>query len=311
MPEGKLNTFKAWIILVALMFTWGSSFILIKKSLLYFTSMQVGALRVGITFLVLLPFAFQRLRKLNKKQWMVFALVSLGNTAPAFLFPKAQEVLDSSISGILNSLTPLFTLIVGLMFFNTKTKWFNVAGVFIGLIGAVGLVNATGNGSFSFNFSYAIYIIIATILYAINVNVIKTYLQGLDSFTVTIFIFFVFGPAVLVFLFGGTPFLNQLTTDPKIFEGLAYVSTLAIIGTAAALIAFNYLIKISTAIFASSVTYLIPIVALLWGVIDGEQFLTSYVIYICLILAGIFLVNAKRIRWVKISSINFYNKKEQ
>lgn len=285
----------SWLILIILMLTWGSSFILIKKGLTVFSSMQIGALRIGIAFLVLLPFAFSRLKKINKQQWKVLLLISAGNTAPAFLFPLAQRSLDSATAGVLNSLTPLFTLIIGLLFFQLKVKWFNILGVLIGLIGAIGLISNSGGASFSLNIGYAAYIILATIFYALNGNLIKSFLKQLDSFSITIFIFFIFGLPALFYLFLGTTFIEQLNNDPRVWEGLAYISTLAIIGTAIALILFNHLIKINTVIFASSVTYLIPIVAFAWGFIDGEKFGISYVLWIMLILLGIFMVNAKRI----------------
>ena len=285
----------SWLILVVLMLTWGSSFILIKRGLTVFDSMQVGALRVGIAFIVLLPFAFSRLKLLNRKHWIVLFFVSFGSAAPAFLFPLAQMGIDSGIAGILNSLTPLFTLIIGLSLFQLKTKWFNVVGVVIGLVGAIGLIAVSGGGNFSFNFGYAAYIIVATILYALNANLIKSFLKELDSFTITIFSFFIFGLPSIIYLFTGTDFVNKFSTHPEFWEGMAYLSTLAIFGTAAALIAFFYLIKITNVIFASSVTYLIPIVALAWGIIDGEKFEITYVLWVSFILIGIYLVNAKKL----------------
>lgn len=290
------NNLVSWIILFALMLTWGSSFILIKKGLTVFSSIQIGYLRVGITFLVLMPFAFKKLKNLTRKQWTVLFFVSLGSAAPAFLFPMAQEGIDSATAGVLNSLTPLFTLIIGLTFFQLKTRWFNIAGVLIGLAGAVGLISVSGNANFQFNFGFAIYIVLATIFYAFNANLIKYYLQELDSFTITIFSFFILGFPILICLFISTPFIDQFYHDPDFWSGMAYVSTLSIIGTAIALIFFNYLIKINTAVFASSVTYLIPIVAFIWGIIDGEEFGPVYILWIFMILLGVFLVNARHLK---------------
>lgn len=290
------TTIVSWLILLSLMLTWGSSFILIKKGLIVFSSSQIGCLRIGITFLVLLPFAFKRLKMLNRKHWIALLFIGIGSSAPAFLFPMAQKGIDSATAGVLNSLSPLFTMLLGLAFFRIKVKWINVLGVLIGLIGAIGLISVSGNASFEFNFGYAAYIILATIFYALNANMIKSFLQDLDSFTVTIFSFFIFGVPALIYLFVSTPFIIQLNQDPHFWQGLAYVSTLAVVGTAIALIFFNYLIKINTAVFASSVTYLIPIVALLWGIIDGEHFSVVYILWILMILIGVFLVNAKRLK---------------
>lgn len=258
--------------------------------------MQVGSLRVGITFLVLMPFAFKRFKKIKRKHWPVLLIVGLCSTAPAFLFPMAQQGIDSATAGILNSLTPLFTLIVGLAFFSVKVKWFNIVGMLLGLAGAIGLISVSGNASFQFNLGYAVYIIIATILYALSANTIKSFLTEIDSFTITIFSFIIFGLPTLVYLFTSTPFIEQYHTDPDFWTGLAYITTLAIFGTAIALIFFNYLIKINTVIFAASVTYLIPIVAFFWGIIDGEQFGLVYILWILIILLGVLLVNAKHLK---------------
>ncbi len=294
------STANSWFILFVLMLIWGSSFILIKKGLTVFSSMQVGTLRVGIAFLVLLPFAFSRLKHLKKKHWIALIAVSFCSAAPAFLFPMAQTGIDSAIAGILNSTTPFFTLIVGISLFRLKVKWFNVVGVFIGLIGSVGLISVSGQGDFNFNMGYAIYILIATTLYAFNANIIKNFLEELDSLTITIFSFFIFGSPALAYLFVGTDFSHKIIHHPHFWEGMAYVSTLAIVGTAAALVVFNYLIKITNAVFASSVTYLIPIVAMGWGLIDGERFIVIQLLWIALILGGVYLVNTKKLKLKKL-----------
>ena len=155
-----------WLILFGLVLTWGSSFILIKQGLKGFDydSGIVGALRIVITFLVLLPIALSRIKRIKKKQWLILAVVGItGNLGPAFFFAYAQTGIDSNTAGILNSLTPLFTLLIGLLFFQLKPKWFNIMGVMAGLIGAVGLIHYSGNGGFVFNINYAIFIILATI----------------------------------------------------------------------------------------------------------------------------------------------------
>lgn len=290
------NDIISWSILLLLMITWGSSFILIKKGIVVFSSMQVGTMRVGFTFLALIPFAFKRFKRIQKKHWPVLVMVGLCSTGPAFLFPMAQQGIDSATAGVLNSLTPLFTLVVGVALFRVKVKWFNTLGVFIGLIGAIGLISVSGNASFQFNLGYASYIIIATTLYALNGNMIKSFLKEVDSFTITIFSFIIFGLPSLIFLFTATPFIEQAQSDPNFWSGLGYIVILAIVGTAIALIFFNYLIKINTVIFASSVTYLIPIVAFFWGILDGEQFGLVYILWIIMILLGVLLVNAKHLK---------------
>jgi len=286
----------AWGILAGLAIIWGSSFILIKRGLETFSSTEVGALRISITFLFLSPLAFSRIRRLTRKEWKFLALNGMiGSGFPAFLFAKAQTGIDSSLAGILNSLTPLFTLLIGLIFFSYKTRWFNILGVLIGLTGAIGLISISGGKSFEFNFHYAVYIIIATICYATNVNLVKFKLAGTDALTITVFAFFIIGLPVLLYLLIFTDFIRQVTTEPQALKGLGYISILAVVGTGLALIAFNKLVKVASPLFAASVTYLIPIVAVSWGAIDGEEISSLSYIWMVVILLGIFLVNKKKI----------------
>jgi drug/metabolite transporter (DMT)-like permease len=290
------NLLLAWGILVGLALIWGSSFILIKRGLDFYSSSEVGALRISIAFLVLSPFAISRIRKLKKQEWKYLILVGLiGSGFPAFLFAKAQTGIDSSLAGILNSLTPLFTMVIGMGFFSMRIKWFNFAGVMIGLAGAIGLISISGGRGFEFNFQYAIYIIIATICYATNVNLVKYKLPNVDALTITAFSFFVIGLPVLLYLLIFTEFIQQISADPAALKGLGYICILAVVGTALALIAFNRLVKISSPVFASSVTYLIPVVAVTWGAIDGEKMVPLSFLWMGVILLGIFLVNKKKI----------------
>ena len=286
----------AWSILAGLAVIWGSSFILIKRGLEYFSSNEVGALRISIAFLFLSPIAFSRIRKIAWREWKLFILVGLiGSGFPAFLFAKAQTGIDSSLAGILNSLTPLFTMVVVLSFFSLKPKWFNIAGVLIGLTGAIGLISISGGKGFEFNFQYAIYIIIATICYATNVNIVKYKLKDTDALTITAFSFFTIGFPILLYLFIFTGFLTKITSEPETLKGLGYISILAVVGTGIALIAFNKLVKLASPVFAASVTYLIPIVAVIWGTIDAEELRAQSFLWMGVILAGIFLVNKKKL----------------
>lgn len=286
--------FLSWIILTGLVLTWGSSFILIKRGLEVFSPAVVGSLRVTITFLILMPFAFSRIGKTNAKDLMWLGISGfIGNLLPAFLFAKAQTGINSSTAGLLNSLTPLFTLLVGLSLFGIKTRWINVLGVIIGLLGAAGMISQSGGNSFEFNISYASYIILATIFYAINVNLIKTKLNHIDSLGITSITFSLVGLPALAILLLGTDFTSQIT-QPGAMQGLAYIAILAIVGTGIAMIAFNVLIKITSALFASSVTYLIPVVAILWGIADSEQFEPEYIVWIGMIIGGVILVNRKK-----------------
>lgn len=290
------NLVIAWSILVGLALVWGTSYILIKRGLEYFSPDEVGALRISITFLVITPLALWKIRKLTLREWKYLALVGLiGSAFPAFLFAEAQTGIDSSLAGILNSLTPLFTMIIGLSFFSLKIKWFNIAGVLIGLTGAIGLISISGGRGFEFNIRYAVYIIIATICYAVNVNVVKYKLKETDALTITTFSFFIIGLPILVYLLLFTGFIPQMLHEPEAMKGLGYISILAVVGTWLALVAFNKLVKIASPVFAASVTYLSPVIAIMWGAIDGEKLSYLSFVWMAVILLGVFLVNKKKL----------------
>lgn len=296
-------TSKSWfpyLVLFFLALTWGSSFILIKRGLEVFSSNEVGAMRVVITWLFLLPISLRRMKGFSVKHWSLFAIVGIvGSLAPAFLFAAAQKGIDSSLAGILNSLTPLFTLILGVIFFKLKPKWFNILGVILGLAGAAGLVSVSGSGNFTFNVGYALLIVLAAIMYAVNVNVIKAFLQSVHPVTITSLAFFTIGPATAVYLLAFTPFIENMQVNDRAFEGLGYIAILAIVGTGIALMLFNRVIQMTSAVFASSVTYFIPIIALMWGIADGETFKPGFVLFVVLVITGVLLVNTTRIDFKK------------
>ncbi|MCF8232471.1 MAG: DMT family transporter [Bacteroidales bacterium] len=298
-----------YLILAILALTWGSSFILIKKGLIYFSDTEVGALRIVIAFSVFIPLAFKRRHKIARRHFIYLAIVGfIGSAAPAFLFAKAETGIDSNLAGILNSLTPLFTFIISFAFFRFKARWFNLLGLLLALSGAIGLIVVSGEGNIAFNFTYASFVIIATLCYAINVNVIHYKLRDLDNITIVTYGFTFAGIPTLIYLLFFTPFINTMSTGAGAIYGLGYIAILGIIGTSLALMIFYYLIQTSNTVFASSVTYLIPIVAVMWGVIDGEVFRLSYFLWIALILYGIYLVNTKKLFMLNRLK---YNSKQQ
>lgn len=284
----------SWLILFSLMLTWGSSFILMKKALLSFTGVEVGLLRIVLTFLFLLPFSFRYIQKIDRKYfWPLLVSGIIGSVIPALLFAIAETRIESGLAGTLNSLTPLFTLLIGLAFYGFKTRWVNVLGVFIGLAGAAGLMISSSEGHLGGDFWYSFLVVIASVCYAINVNLVKKYFLGLDSMQITVMTFFYIGIPTLVWVLFFTRIPNLLWTRPEVWEGMGYLAVLSVVGTGLALIAFNKLIKMSSPVFASSVTYVIPIVAIMWGVLDGERFTFVYFLWMVIILGGVFLVNAK------------------
>jgi len=178
-----------------------------------------------------------------------------------------------------------------MIFFKTNPKWFNILGVIAGLAGAMGLVGVSGNGNFTFNMGFAILIIIASVLYAINVNTIKAFLADVKPITITAMSFFMIGPFALIYLFGFTPFAGEFAGNQHVYAGLGYIAILAVVGTGLALMIFNQLIQLTSAVFASSVTYFIPVVAVIWGIADGEHFNAGFLLWIFLVIAGVLLVN--------------------
>ena len=278
-----------WGIIIFLAFLWGSSFILMKRGLEVFSYTQVADLRMGIAWLSLLPFVYKQLKKTSKHFWIPLVVVGLfGNGIPALLFTKAQTQLDSSLTGILNALVPLFTLLIAVFIFKTRVKRHNILGVLIGLAGAIWLIS--GDGIIMKNAHYAWFVVIATICYAISLNTIKNYLQEMSPIHIAGLAFLFVGPIMIIHLFT-TNFIELMITNDKAYSALAYIFILAIVGTSIALVIFNKLVARTTAIFASSVTYLIPIFAIMWGVIDGEHIALQHILGTAIIFAGIYLVN--------------------
>lgn len=293
------NKSTQWFTLILLALTWGSSFILMKRGLAYFNSSEVAAAivaayRITLAWLVLLPISVRNLRLIKGNFWPLLVAGLFGSAIPAFLFAVAQTHISSALSGILNSLTSLFTLLFGVILFKSKTNGLQVAGVIMALIGAAGLIGFDSIMSFGEGSQYALLVVAATAMYAISVNTIKAKLQEIRPTHVTSLAFFLVGPWCALYLFFGTDFTHQLSTRPESWMGVFYLSILAIVGTAIAVIIFNMLIKETTAVFATTVTYLIPVVALVWGLLDGEMIQLTDILFMGLILAGIFMINMKK-----------------
>jgi len=287
-----------WVILIFLSFIWGASFILMKKGLESYTNHQVGALRLFFAFLFFIPVSVTRLRQITKKNLKSLLIVGfIGNGLPAFLFTKAQTQIDSAIAGILNSLTPLFTLLIGLILYRSQVKLINIIGVFLGLFGAIGLVYRGSNELLSQANWYAIFIVIATLCYGISVNEIKYKLEDMDGVTIASLAFFLVGPfAGLSLLF--TDFSHALTT-PDYLQNLGFISILALFSSAIAIAVFNILIKYTTTLFATSVTYITPIFAIFWGIFDGEKITLDQFLWVAIILVGVYLVNKQKLVTIK------------
>ena len=281
-----------WIWLVSLAFIWGSSFILIKKGLNSYSPEQVAAYRMLFASILLAPIAFKHIKKINKKNFIYLLEVAfIGNAIPSYLFAIGQTEISSSLAGILNSITPIATLIIGLLLFKTKTGFLNIIGLFLGLVGAVGLILSSSTG-IDGNFYYSLIVVIAGIMYAFNLNVIKNLLADIGGVALTAIAFLMTLPVALAYLFivGFEPTHGLEVANMS----LLYIFLLASFSSAIAVVGFNVLIKHTSAIFASSVTYIIPIFAIMWGLLDGETVLWIQILWLVVVILGITLVNKKK-----------------
>ena len=277
-----------WGYLLVLSLVWGSSFILIKKGLIGLTAVQVGSLRIVFAAVFLLLIGFKTLAKIPKEKWKYIALTAVfGTFIPAFLFALAQTEIDSSVTSILNSLTPLNTLVLGSLVFGVSFQKRQVWGVLIGLAGSLLLVFNGAMNHPDQNYYYAILVVIASLCYAVNVNLIKRFLSDLSPLSITTgnFLCLLF-PSLLILYFTG--FAEEIAIE-KVQHSVLFIMILGIVGTGIANILFFKLIQISSPVFATSVTYLIPIVAFFWGLLDNEMLTLTQFFGAFIVLIGVYL----------------------
>ncbi len=285
----------SWLILIVLSLVWGSSFILMKQGLKAFSSSEVAGLRITIASLSMLPLLI-KYHKIDLKKHLKGLLLMgvFGNLIPAFLFTKAETQISSSLTGMLNALTPLFTIVIGIMYFKQTINRNQLVGVLIGFVGAISLILLGNNeGDTSKNVMYCLLVAIATLCYAISVNAIKAYLGGLNSIQAATWSFTLIGPVAAIYLFGFTDVVEHARNHPYALHSLFYVSILAILGSAASVVVYNTLIKMSGTVFAASCTYLIPIVAIGWGLLDDETINLMQILAVLVIICGIWLINSR------------------
>ncbi len=287
---------KRWFqftILLILAFVWGSSFILIKVGIKSFSSEQAAAIRMMLASLALIPISIHNLKKLKRKDLPALLFAGfIGSFIPAFLFTKAQTQIDSALAGILNSLTPVFTLIVGVIFFKAKFKILQIFGLILGLIGASGLIIAGQNVDLGSINLYGLLIVLATTMYALNINIVKAYLTHLNGLQITSLSFMFIWPVALIYLL--TTDFEPVFQNPQWPVHFAALATLGIFGTAAAMLLMNSLIRHVSTILASSVTYIIPIFAIMWGMVDGEKITLHHMGNMLIILVGVYLINRRK-----------------
>lgn len=293
--DSESRTLSSWIILFVLTVIWGSSYILMKKGLVVYPPMQLASLRIVFAFIAMVWIAVYNFKKIPKNKLKIIFIAGLfGNFLPAYLYAFAQTNVSSSLAGIVNSLTPLFTLLIAVTVVKLKVTRIQTLGIMLGFVGCVGLSMINNSGGLGQINIFILLIVIATLCYGININIIKTKLQEIDSLVMTSCAMMFIGPFAIVYLL--TSDVVTLTTQtPGGWEALFYVALLGITGTAIALFMFNRLIQNTGAVFASTVTYLMPVVAVLWGVIDGEELFPLHFAGMALIILGVYLTN-KRVK---------------
>jgi drug/metabolite transporter (DMT)-like permease len=288
----------SWLVFALLAIIWGSSFILMKVGLRAFTPYQVASLRMLFAGIILLPFAYKALRRIpNNQMGLVIFSGILGNFIPAYLFCIAETQIDSSLAGILNSLTPMFTIIVGVVFFKVQTSMVKVIGMVIGFIGLSILLAAGKDVSFH-NLSYASLVLLATLFYGINVNIVGRYMQQLGSLNVAsiAFAFLIIPSAFVLYMTG---FFTNEFSSVLVQQALLASGVLGVVGTSIATILFYYLVKQAGMLFGSLVTYGIPVVAVGWGIYFGDSLNLIQIACLGVILLGVYIVNRGNLNFIK------------
>lgn len=280
-----------WILLIALSCIWGSSFILIKKGLEGFDYVQAATIRLCSAGLIVLPFAIGEIKIIprNKRKYILITSMS-AMFIPAYLFCFAQQYISSSIAGILNSLTPTFTFLISFLFYKTKYSHLQYIGLLLGLVGSVYLSSLNNSGGFDIN-HHAIMIVLATVFYGININIVKQYLQGIKPWAVsTCSVAFA---GICAFVFAFLPNVTSYNINEQNINSFISLVVLGLLSTALAIIIHNELIRMSSALFASANTYLIPVVAIIWGITDGESISPFHLLGVLLIIGAIVLIRTQ------------------
>jgi drug/metabolite transporter (DMT)-like permease len=287
-PENK------WLYLFLLSLIWGSSYILIKRGLVGLSPIELGSARIVISTVFLLVLGFNSLSGLRRYHWKWLIITGfLGTFFPSFFFAFAQLHIDSSVAAILNSLTPIFTVLVGITLFATRMLARQYFGVVLGFVGSLGLVWGGAQINPNQPIGYILLIISASMCYAINIHFLKHKLSAVSPMAMTLGNFIAILPPALIMLFFSDFFSFQKLQNPEVITSLGYVATLAFFGTAIAKVMFNRFVKIASTVFVSSVTYTLPIVALFWGTLDGEKISSFQLLSTVVIIVGVSLAHKK------------------
>ena len=285
---------KKWFYLAILSLIWGSSFILIKKGLVGLNSVQLASLRMIFAASVIYIYSYNSIKKIPKKSWKWIVITAyLGTFFPVYLISYGQTEIESGLASIITTVTPINTLIIGIIFFSLTFSIKQLLGLFIGLVGAVLLLYEASETNLNSNIYFSFFIYLTTVGYAASVNLIKKYLTNIPPEAVTAGIFLsISPPAIIVLYFSDFTDLNF--QEPLILKSIFYVLVLGVFGSAIAQTLFNKFVKIASPIFASAVTYTMPVVAIFWALIDGETLSIMQFFATVIILIGVFLVNKRK-----------------
>lgn len=283
-----------WFLLAVITLTWGSSFILIKKSLIAFTPYEIGAIRVAGSGVLFAAIGIPAVLKMTKSTLFWVTLVGFfGNFLPMFLFPIAQTKVSSSLAGVLDSLFPMFVLIFGFLLFGIKSQLSQVVGAIIGFLGAASLIYFSEASTEASQFWYVMLVVFAGASYGVNAVVIKEKTSHVKAIQLTAAVYTIWAiPSLIILYFTGL--IQNFEMSPEYVKPIGYLIFLTTFGTAIAMFLYYKLIQNTSAIFASTTSYLLPIVAVIWGVVDGEVFSLWYVFGGVLILIGIYLIREKK-----------------
>ena len=274
-----------WLAVVLLSLIWGSSYILMKKGLRSFSAYQLASLRILISFICLFPFALRSFSKFNKKNLLSILIIGFfGSGIPSILYPLAETRIDSSLTGMLNTLSSAFTLAVGILFYKRKAIRSQIAGVFLGFAGAAGLLYG---GPLTINY-YGLFVVLATLMNGFSNNEVSK-VEGLNGMEITSLSLSVVSPFALGLLLSTN--IHAVFLTPHWLLNFGFIAILSVVGTAVANIIYYFLIRDTSPVIASIVAYFIPIVATLWGLSDNERLAPNIIVSLLLILAGVYLIN--------------------
>ena len=252
---------------------------------------QVGALRILIAGAVLLPIAIKFKKYLTRKTLGLLLVVGLfGSLMPAMMFTLAETGISSSLAGLVNMATSFFVVIIGVVFYKSKPTAFQLIGLALGSTGLFFVLSNQSDISASTDIRYAFFLFPATVGYAVSLTTIKFKLNQLPSLAITSLSFMlILGPALLIVIF--TDAVSPIFSHPDGLKAIGYLSILAVLGTAVAVMLFTKLIAISNHIFSSAIAYMLPVVAIFIGVLDGESFAMINLVWVAIIITGVFLMN--------------------